>query len=348
MTTICSKCGSVLAANADILFCPQCGTPTPSYYANTAASLHEPTASAAPLQPPPQTSATDYGSNPYGAPLQNPYEPSNPYEAPLPLSPLPPPPPPPSPSRRPKFGLLIGIVALVLIIVGVSVGVLLSQQAKNTSTGNTSLSTTTPTQSSVANAEKNPYSPNTGTMVLNDPLTDNSKGYGWDEATASDGSFCKFIGGAYHANQADPRYIHPCFALNTNFSNFTYELKMTILKGNCGGLIFMADGANSKYFVFDVCQNGTFSLFYFSGFGQSGTWVLTPQNTSIINTGLNQSNLIAVVANNNNFDLYVNSQKIDSVVDDAYNHGEIGVIADPLSNSPTEVVYSNAKVWSLP
>jgi len=348
MTTICSKCGSVLPANADILFCPQCGTPTPSYYTNTSASSHEPTASAAPFQPSPQTSATDYGSNPYGAPLQNPYEPTNPYEAPLTAPPPPPPSPSPPPARRPNFGLLIGIVALVLIIVGVSVGALLSQQAKNTSTGNTSLSTTTPAQTSIANAEKNPYSPNTGTMVLNDPLTDNSKGYGWDEATASDGSYCKFIGGAYHANQADPRYIHPCFALNTNYSNFTYELQMTILKGGCGGLIFMADGANSKYFVFDVCQNGTFSLFYFSGFGQSGTWVLTPQSTSIINTGLNQSNLIAVVANNNNFDLYVNSQKIDSVVDDAYNHGEIGVIADPLSNSPTEVVYSNAKVWTLP
>ncbi len=347
MTTICSKCGSVLPADADILFCPQCGTPTSYYYSNATASSHEPTASATPFQSPSQISSTDYGSNPYGTPLQNPYEPSNPYDAPLPLS------PPPSPPRRPKFGLLIGIVILVLIIVGVSIDAFLTQQAKNTSTGNTSLPTTTLAQNSipatgVVNAEKNPYSPFTGTMALNDLLTDNSKGYGWNEATVSDGSYCKFSGGAYHANQTDPHYIHPCFALNTNFSNFTYELKMTILKGGCGGLVFMADDASSKYFVFDVCQDGTFSLFYFSGFGQSGTWVLTPQSTSIINSGLNQSNLIAVVANSNNFDLYVNSQKIDSVVDDAYNHGEIGVIADPQSNTPTEVVYSNAKVWTLP
>lgn len=185
-------------------------------------------------------------------------------------------------------------------------------------------------------------------MALNDTLVDNSKGYSWDEGTISDGSFCQFMGAAYYVNQSNTQAVHSCFAQNTNFSNFTYELKMTILKGGCGGLIFMADGLNAKYFVFDVCQDGTFSLFYFSGYGQSGTYVRTPLNSSAINTGLDQSNLIAIVANRSNFDLYVNSQKIDSVVDETYSHGEIGVIADPLSKYPTEVVYSNAKVWTMP
>ena len=355
MTTICSKCGNPLAATDR--FCSRCGESTGSYYANSGTSSYEPTSLIAPNTTPSQTSppATDYGSNPYGVSLQNPYEPFNPYETPLPSpSPAPTPAPLPlSPSRRPKLGLLIGILVLVLIIVSVSVVALLTQYPKNTSTGDTSSSTATSVQTSIpttvtAHAEKNPYSPNTGTLVLDDPLIDNSRGYGWDGGVLSDGSSCTFTGTAYQANQTNPQYIHPCFAETTNFNNFAYELKMTILKGDCGGLIFRADSANSKYYVFDVCQDGTFSLFYYSGFGQSGTYLLSPQSSSTINTGLNQANLIAIVANRSTLDLYVNSLKFDSVDDNTYSHGAIGVIADPSNNHPTQVVYSNAKVWALP
>lgn len=116
MTTICSKCGSALAA--DMRFCPQCGTLTFSHSSNSGASLYEPTSLTAPSKTPAQIPSTDYGSNPYGVPLQNPYEPLNPYETPLS-------PPPPLPSRRPKFGLLIGLVALILVLVSGGVFVFL-------------------------------------------------------------------------------------------------------------------------------------------------------------------------------------------------------------------------------
>ncbi len=73
---------------------------------------------------------------------------------------------------------------------------------------------------------------------------------------------------------------------------------------------------------------------------------LTSNSSSAIKTGLNQSNLIAVVANGSTLDLFVNGQKIDSVLDSTYSHGQIGVVADA-TNNQTEVVYSNAKVWKL-
>jgi regulation of enolase protein 1 (concanavalin A-like superfamily) len=128
MTTLCSKCGSSLAA--DVRFCPQCGTPTSSYSSNFGASPYVPTAasfrSGAPLHKP----ATDYGSPPYGVPQQNPYEPLNPYEVPL----RPPPPP-----RQVKIGLLIGVVGLVLLLGGVGIFTLFTRIAGNTSQGNTSV-----------------------------------------------------------------------------------------------------------------------------------------------------------------------------------------------------------------
>ncbi len=107
----CQFCGTQLPAEARA--CPNCGTPTPAYYATSGASPYDPTIPAvsgsslsvmsASLLPP-----TQYGANPYPNSLQSPY-PVNPYEAP-------PPPSPPRPGKR--IGLIVGIVLLVLLLIG--------------------------------------------------------------------------------------------------------------------------------------------------------------------------------------------------------------------------------------
>jgi hypothetical protein len=66
----------------------------------------------------------------------------------------------------------------------------------------------------------------------------------------------------------------------------------------------------------------------------------------LLGKGLNQPNLFAVVANAGKLDLYVNLQQLASVSDNSLDNGQIGVAADN-EGHPTEVVYSNAKVWML-
>ena len=66
--------------------------------------------------------------------------------------------------------------------------------------------------------------------------------------------------------------------------------------------------------------------------------------TPIIRSGMNQTNLIAVIANGSRFDLYINQQYIVSVNDPSYAHGRIGLLAKE-KNNPTEVIFSYAKVW---
>ncbi len=125
----CSSCGTQLPEEA--AFCPTCGAFTPYRASEPGASPYDLTvasASSGASQPKP---ATDYSSPPYGAPPQNPYEPLNPYEAPLR------PPPPPPPQRHVKLGLLIGGVVLVLIVASASVFALFTQLAKNTRPGET-------------------------------------------------------------------------------------------------------------------------------------------------------------------------------------------------------------------
>jgi hypothetical protein len=252
-------------------------------------------------------------------------------------------PPPPPPRRQAKVWPIIGILTLVLILVSsISVFVLLAQRATN----NTATKTVTPTAISPTPEVKLPYPPYNGTLVLNDPLRDNSKGYNWQDDTDTTPPSCSFARGAYHA-KVNSGYYYPCTAQTTDFNNSIYEVQMTITQGDCGALIFRNDSSNNNFYYFRVCQDGTSALFIYKD--KKGSTLIAGHSNAAIHTGLNQSNLIAVVAQGSTLDLYVNQQKFDSISDSTYSHGHIGLAAEGFSGDhpPTEVVFSNAKVWKL-
>ena len=62
--------------------------------------------------------------------------------------------------------------------------------------------------------------------------------------------------------------------------------------------------------------------------------------------GLNQDNLVAVIAQGNKFDLYINGKYLDSASYNGPASGIIGAIADNV-NGTTEVAYTQAQVWTL-
>ena len=79
----CSACEMQLPAG--VAYCPNCGTPTPAFYAPTGTTPNNPTvSSSADNTPPPPY--TNYGSQQYGT--QSPYDapppPPNPYNTPPP------------------------------------------------------------------------------------------------------------------------------------------------------------------------------------------------------------------------------------------------------------------------
>ncbi len=189
-----------------------------------------------------------------------------------------------------------------------------------------------------------PYPPNSGTLVLFDPLRDNSKGHRWDEGTYSGGARCQFTGGTYHVAEGSKITFQPCFANTTNLGNFVYQAEMTILRGDCGGLVLRADSANNKWYLFEVCQDGTYDIVLYSG--NSGKYLVNHTTNAAIKTGLNQTNVIAVVANGGMIQVYVNNTSVDNLVDNSLSQGKIGVFADEYNNS-TEVACANVKVWTL-
>ncbi len=115
---------------------------------------------------------------------------------------------------------------------------------------------------------------------------------------------------------------------------------MRIIQGNCGGLVLRDTISQAHAYSFEVCQNGSYQLFRWDSFSSAPR--LTSGSSSAITTGLNQSNVIAAVANGSTFDLYVNHQKIASVNDSSYSQGQFGVCAD----ANTEAAYTNARMWT--
>ena len=198
----------------------------------------------------------------------------------------------------------------------------------------------------------NPYG---GTLVLNDPLRDNSLGH-WYQGSDRVSS-CQFTAGAYHVRfSPGPRTSAStttiCTALaSADFRNFAFEVQMTIIKGDFGVIIFRAPHNTAGGYQFVVGQDGRYILHTWES--RTNEQILVgPTFSSVIHGGLGQTNLIAVVAEGSTIRLYVNRQQIASVTDSAYSHGSIGLFADtyisPTDYHPTEVVYSNAKLWVLP
>lgn len=201
------------------------------------------------------------------------------------------------------------------------------------------------TATAIANA--NPYG---GTLTFSDPLADNT--HGWCRNISN--TEWNFNGGVLHiidTGATGPSYV-PCIPQGTtlDFSNFAYQVQMKVLKGFGGGILFRSDSNVSQYYYFLVGTDGSYSLNLSNGSGPDQT--IKSASSPAINTGVNQTNLVAVVAQGSTLKLYVNQQFITSVDDGSYTQGTIGLFAydsghpNNEANPPVEVVFSNVKVWT--
>src|SRR5436305_2775550 len=184
-----------------------------------------------------------------------------------------------------------------------------------------------------------------GNPVLNDSLKqqDNNN---WEVDSKADGGGCAFTNGAYHVSIPLTGFFSSCYDQSHIFSNFVFQVQMTVLKGDRGGIIFRSDPTNTKFYLFRVGQDGSYDLYLYVDTNGSNAQLLSQGSSSAIDTGLNRLNKIAVIANGSNLSFYVDQQFIVSIKDTTYQSGSIGVFADDQTN-PTEVAFSNAKVWTL-
>ena len=254
-------------------------------------------------------------------------------------------------------GRNILLIGLALLIVASGLGLFyIARTARVAITEGLAAASASAATATFVAENPDPYPPNTGKLVLYDRLNQRAL---WDNRTDSaSGGACQFIDQAYHVSQsmqANPFLCTPSATRVPDFSNFAFEVQMEIIAGDCGGIAFRGNSANGQYYFFRVCQNSLYTfqnsqytLLLYTGNTEDNAQILRENFLPTINTDLNQSNLIAVVANGRTLDLYVNRQRIASISDSTYSHGQIGLAALSQSGeNPTEVVYSNAKVWQM-
>lgn len=207
-----------------------------------------------------------------------------------------------------------------------------------------------------AQAISNPYPPYTGTLALDDPLYNNGQGHGWDIYSLPVNGNCRFTGGAYEStiqNEGGSNWdiANDCNAEKTSFTNFTFQVDMTILKGECGGLNFRRDSKTGNSYQFIICVKASIV-------NQASNWALRSvyggvyfgDNASgfsgAIHTAYGQTNVLAVTANGSMLTFYVNGQKVGSK-NWSTGSGQIGLISSGAPGVFEDVLFRNAKVWTI-
>ena len=198
-------------------------------------------------------------------------------------------------------------------------------------------------QTATVTALQNLYTQATsGTPKLDDPLTDNSRGYNWDD----DGVECAFKGGVYHVVASISGSFLECNTKSPapNFSDFAYQVNMTIVQGDGGGIILRFDVTRHAYYMIVFDKHGNYNLQ--TVFNDALPKTLASGRSRYFHTVTGQANQLTIIASGTNLHLYVNKQYVTSVSDTTYHIGQIGMVAQDITNS-TDVQFTNAQVWTL-
>jgi len=190
-----------------------------------------------------------------------------------------------------------------------------------------------------------PYS---GVEVTDNLLTTNRVRW---EASPSRRDACTLTGAGYEVRATQPDIIQGCTATATNFSDFAFQIEMTLIQGEGGG-IFFRDSQSGTYEL-QVLHGGYFKLY---ASDSNGYQSLTPDCEigptgcyvgEYLDTGLTIT--ITVVARDASIEIYFNNLKMPSVTSRVSLHGSIGVFALTAKGQPvaqTVVDFANAVIWT--
>src|SRR5258708_12297512 len=101
---------------------------------------------------------------------------------------------------------------------------------------------------------------------------------------------------------------------------------MKSLGGDGGGLVFRVRAKRGDYYYFGIGQTGTYSLYRFSS--KENRQELQSGSSSSIKTGLNQVNLLSVVARGAQIAVFVNKHPIPKITHTAYQMAQIALPPD--------------------
>lgn len=156
---------------------------------------------------------------------------------------------------------------------------------------------------------------------------------------------CSFQAGAYHVLVQQQYRSNDCDG-STSFTNFALQIQMTIIQGRAGGILFRMKNTFYKSYVFNIDRSGYYSTGSLNG-SITNSKIFSDMFDSSIRRGLNQTNLLTVIALGNTFYLYINRQFITQFSDSTFQAGQIGLLATSYQYPTADVAFSNLQIWKL-
>jgi outer membrane biosynthesis protein TonB len=160
----------------------------------------------------------------------------------------------------------------------------------------------------------------------------------WDQFAYSGGGSCGFANGTYQAWMPQLSHLAACLEHGIYVTNFGFQVQMTIRSGageDGGGIVFRGTNADAIYRL-RIGLDGSYDL---TGTNARGT-------SPAIIQGINNTNLVTVIAQGNLIFIYVNGQCIIQTSATFSNQGDVGFMAVGWSQ-PTTVTFTNAQLWQF-
>ena len=141
-----------------------------------------------------------------------------------------------------------------------------------------------------------------------------------------------------------------CYVPTATYTDFKYQVQMTILQGDYGGIVFRGTGMDHDSNFYYIAINSEGEYLFQKAFQNQ---VREQDQNQPIATGYTtayrnlESNQITVLVRDDSFQFLVNDKPVFTVHDSTFaGAGYIGVIADNNTNFKTAVLFSDATVWS--
>ena len=164
---------------------------------------------------------------------------------------------------------------------------------------------------------------------------------GWNTGQKA-GVDCTFTDNAYHMRVAPEKNGWFCMNAQNTYTNFIFQVQMTVIQGNGGGIIFRDDTAGNFY-TFLVSNKNLYFLSTFNESGKGGK-ILAFGRTTVAKT----TNTLAVMAQGSKIAMFVNKQYIGSVDDTFSSTGTIGFTGTKsFIRDSVDVAFSHFQIWKL-
>lgn len=248
---------------------------------------------------------------------------------------------PPERKRKPKIGLIIGVIVLLMVLIGGSFGAY--TYLKHHTTPAATVLTPTPTATP------------SGPPLFSDTFQNNNSG--WD-LTSEPGKFSVKVGnGTLVLEDDENRLLPELVPSDKSFSNFRLSVDAILSKGTSdngyGVYIRVASNQNSALatdYRFEIYGDGTYNVFKgtvdANGNSSSNPLVKYGSNAAIQKAG--SVNHLTIIANGPSIIFIVNGQTIATATDSSYTSGSIALFVSNVQGTTPGAAATFSKLSIYP